>query len=73
MDNTTLAIDQDLVLGLSRNLKDILRQNIIGIDGGIAKCADYLREQPAIVAKREELERKRSRLDAAKMELMQIF
>lgn len=75
-DNVPMAIDHELVLGLvrGRGLQSALLQGL-GITGpqGVQRCREYLREPPDVVARREELEKRRERLTAARTELMNMW
>ncbi|KAL4066185.1 P-loop containing nucleoside triphosphate hydrolase protein [Scleroderma citrinum] len=72
VDMVPLAIDNEAVRGLERNLEQVLRDGLqlTGIDAH-ERCAAMLEEFPAVVARRSELTRKLERLKAAKVELRQ--
>ncbi|KAH9924573.1 P-loop containing nucleoside triphosphate hydrolase protein [Fomitopsis serialis] len=74
-DNVPNAIDHELVLGLNRGkaLDAVLRKEL-GVSGpdGYRLCAEYLREDGNVAARREELRNKRERLNKARKELMRL-
>ncbi|KAI0925224.1 hypothetical protein AcW1_007088 [Taiwanofungus camphoratus] len=76
VDNVSMAIDYELVLGLNRDgaLENALREGlgIIGPDGH-RRSREYLQEHRDVVTRRQELEKRRERLDKAKTELMDLF
>lgn len=67
------AIDHEAVRGLERNLEQTLRDGLqlTGPDAH-ERCALMLQEPPAIATKRQEITRKLERLQAAKVELLQL-
>ena len=76
VDNVPGAIDYELVLGLDRGqaLEKALRAGL-GIDSAdaVAKCKDYIREPRHIAERREELMKKRERLDTARRQLSEAW
>lgn len=74
-DNVPNAIDHELVLGLNRGqtLEATLRTKL-GVSGpdGYRLCAEYLREDGNVAARREDLRNKRERLNKARKELMRL-
>ncbi|KAI0782953.1 P-loop containing nucleoside triphosphate hydrolase protein [Abortiporus biennis] len=75
VDNVPMAIDYELILGLDRDcaLEKAIRAGL-GITGpdGHKRCEELLREPAKIRALRDDLEKKRDRLKAAKKELMTL-
>ncbi|KAI0782967.1 P-loop containing nucleoside triphosphate hydrolase protein [Abortiporus biennis] len=75
-DNVPMAIDHELILGLDRDraLENALRKGL-GITGpdGYQRCKDFLQEPPNVVARRDELQKKLDRLEAAKKELLDLW
>ncbi len=71
-----MAIDYELILGINRNgrLEKVLynRLGVTGIDS-TKRCREYLSEPPHIVARRKDLEKRRTRLESAKRELMDLW
>lgn len=77
VDNVALAIDRDLVRGIAKGIRGLLRKKLISGDplksNGTDRCKELLMEHPAVVSRRIYLERMYYRLNAANRELMQIF
>ncbi|KAI0343433.1 hypothetical protein BDW22DRAFT_1355868 [Trametopsis cervina] len=75
VDNVPNAIDHELILGMNRDrrLEDVLHDGL-GVTESDAKqrCAEYLSDPPHITSRRNELQRRRERLESAKKELMNI-
>lgn len=68
-----LAIDYEFVLGIERDIEYALYKGLkISGPDGIKICKDLLQEPPNISTRREELQKKLSRLRAARMELMTV-
>ena len=68
MDNVYLVVDYDYVQGLSRDLECTLHQAVMTGDSN-ERCQKLLQDAPNIFARREELQRRLERLEAAKAEL----
>ncbi|KAI5117952.1 hypothetical protein M0805_004717 [Coniferiporia weirii] len=74
VDNVPLAVDYDFVQGLGRNMQSALYKSIIqGSGNAHQRCRALLEESPLVSSQRESLERRRKRLEAAKVELMGIW
>ena len=74
-DLVPMAIDQELLRGLDwdRGLQPTLAKGLgITGPGSLDKAKEYLRELPDIKSRRESLQKKRERLQAAKRELQSI-
>ncbi|KAI0764302.1 P-loop containing nucleoside triphosphate hydrolase protein [Trametes elegans] len=75
-DNVPMAIDYELVLGLDRNeaLEKALRVGL-GIGGvdGHKHCKEYIQEPRHISERREELLKKRERLETARHKLNEVW
>ena len=71
-----MAIDHELVLGLNKNmmLEKVLYQGL-GITGNDAsrRCKEYLSEPPQVTARRNDILKKKERLETAKRELMDLW
>ena len=67
------AIDYEAVLGIERNLVQTLRDGLqlTGPDAH-ERCALMLQEHPAVATKRHDIMMKLERLQAAKLELLQL-
>ena len=75
-DNIPMAIDYELVLGLDRDqaLEKALRKGLgIGSPDALAQCAEYIREPRNTAERREELMKKRERLEMARRELSTVW
>jgi ubiquinone/menaquinone biosynthesis C-methylase UbiE len=69
-DNVPLVIDCDLVLGIGEDISSVLQEAFrIGDPEGIQICKDLVQQPREISARREELQKKLSRLDEARKEL----
>ncbi|CAL1711881.1 unnamed protein product [Somion occarium] len=75
-DLVPMAIDHELILALDRDraLETALLKGL-GITGAEAyqKCKEFLQEAPNVVARREELQKKRDRLVTAQQELVDLW
>lgn len=75
VDNVSMAIDHELVLGLNhgRALEAALLKGL-GIAGpdGFQRCKEFLQESPHVMSRREELQKRYERLESAKKELMDL-
>jgi len=73
VDNVPLAIDQELVRGIERDILPTLTGGL-GIHGpdGIRICRDLSQESPNIAGRREELMKKLERLEKASEELLRV-
>ena len=75
-DNIPMAIDYELVLGLDRDqaLEKALRKGL-GISGtdALEQCAEYIKEPRHIAERREELMKKRERLEKARRQLAEAW
>ncbi|OSC98818.1 hypothetical protein PYCCODRAFT_1417176 [Trametes coccinea BRFM310] len=75
-DNVPMAIDYELVLGLDRDqaLEKALRRDL-GIGGPDAhvRCKEYLQEPRHVADRREELMKKRERLETARRKLTEVW
>ncbi len=71
-----MAVDYELVLGLDRGrtFEQALRKNL-GIGGADShvQCAEYIREPRHIAERREELMKKRERLETARKQLTEVW
>lgn len=71
-----MAIDHDLILGLNRDgiLGRVLRKEL-GVTGpdGFKYCQEYLKEPEDILARRDELRKKKERLEKAMKELTDMW
>ncbi|EGO00515.1 hypothetical protein SERLA73DRAFT_166837 [Serpula lacrymans var. lacrymans S7.3] len=73
VDIIPLAIDHDLVLGLERGIQKAIVEDLQLTGPDVQeRCRFLLQEQPGIRSKREELERKRKRLNTAKEEIRHL-
>lgn len=72
-DNIPLAIDHELVRGITRNILSILNTGL-GINGrdGLRICKELAQENPRVSSLREELRKKLERLDDASQELLKV-
>ena len=69
-DNVPLVIDCDFVLGVGEDVSSVLQEALkIGDPEGIQICRDLAQQPSDISARREELQKKLSRLDEARKEL----
>ncbi|KAJ8697219.1 hypothetical protein PTI98_007017 [Pleurotus ostreatus] len=73
VDNIPLAIDQELIFGLERDILPTLYAGL-GLNGanGTRICQELTQESPQVAGKREELKKKMERLSAASRELLSI-
>lgn len=73
VDNIPLAIDQELIFGLERDILPTLYAGL-GLNGadGARICQELTQESPQVAGKREELKKKMERLSAAGRELLSI-
>ncbi|KAL4066184.1 P-loop containing nucleoside triphosphate hydrolase protein [Scleroderma citrinum] len=73
VDAVSMALDYEVIRGLERNLEQTLRDGLqlTGLDAH-ERCAMMLQEPPAIATKRNEVMRKLERLQAAKVEILQL-
>ncbi|KAL1690988.1 P-loop containing nucleoside triphosphate hydrolase protein [Schizophyllum commune] len=73
VDNIPLAIDQELVYGIERDMYSALMAglHVNGPDGDHL-CREYAQESPQAASKREELEKKLERLSGASEELLNL-
>jgi hypothetical protein len=66
-DNVPLAIDCDFVLGVGEGISSVLQEAFkIGDPEGRQICMDLVQQPSDISARREELQKKLSRLDEAR-------
>ncbi|TBU52257.1 P-loop containing nucleoside triphosphate hydrolase protein [Dichomitus squalens] len=76
VDNIPNTIDYELILGLDRDqaLDKALRKGL-GIGGGdaLAQCAEYIKEPRHVAERREELLKKRERLETARKQLTEVW
>ncbi|KAI8978167.1 P-loop containing nucleoside triphosphate hydrolase protein [Trametes punicea] len=75
-DNVPMAIDYELVLGLDREqaLEKALRTGLgIGSPDAHARCKEYIQEPRQIAERREELMKKRERLETARKQLAEMW
>lgn len=75
-DNVPMAIDYELVLGLDRDqaLEKALRKGLgIGGQDALEQCAEFIREPRHVAERREELMKKRERLDTARRQLTEVW
>ncbi|KAH9925885.1 P-loop containing nucleoside triphosphate hydrolase protein [Epithele typhae] len=75
-DCIPMALDHELVLALDRDqaLEKALHAGLgIGGDGGRAQCAEYIREPRHVAERREELMKKRERLETARKQLADVW
>jgi hypothetical protein len=72
-DNVPLAIDHELVRGITRNVLSALNSGL-GIHGpdGLRICQELAQEKPDIANRREELRKRLERLTEANHELMKF-
>ena len=71
-----MAIDYELVLGLDRDqaFEKALRKGLgIGGEDSLAQCAEYIKEPRSIAERREELMKKRERLETARKQLTEVW
>ncbi len=71
-----MTIDYELVLGLDRDqaLEKALRKGLgIGGADSVAQCSEYIKEPRQIAERREELLKKRERLETAKRQLSDVW
>ena len=71
-----MAIDYELVLGLDRDqaLEKALRKGLgIGGANALAQCAEYLKEPRGVSDRRDELLKKRERLEMARRQLTEAW
>lgn len=74
IDNVPMTIDHALCCGLKVNLEAVLFKGVdISGSGGYDHCKELLSEPEDIVARRDELQKRRSRLVNGRDELMQAF
>jgi hypothetical protein len=72
-DVVPMAIDHELVLGVSCNVLAILSKGLkIQGDNGKEICREFARESPQDAGRREELHKKLERLQNASRELLNI-
>jgi len=69
-DNIPLAIDQELIFGISRGITEVLHVQL-GIQGskGYEVCAELAQEDPILADQRLELSTRLERIDRAIAEL----
>ena len=73
-DNVPMILDQSLVLALEEALPRALTVKLpLSGPNAIAECEALLRPSDDIVAKRQELERRRTLLEGARRELKSIW
>ncbi|KAF9807180.1 hypothetical protein IEO21_08339 [Rhodonia placenta] len=76
VDYVPMAIDHELVLGLSRDgsLENVLLKGL-GITGaeGQRRCQEFLQEPRDVVKRRQELQKRWERLETARKELMDLW
>ena len=75
-DNIANAIDDELVLGLDRGqaLEKALRTGLgIGGPDVHARCKEYIQEPRQIADRREELMKRRERLETARKQLAEVW
>ncbi|KAI0753564.1 P-loop containing nucleoside triphosphate hydrolase protein [Daedaleopsis nitida] len=75
-DNIPMAVDFELVLGLDRGqaFEKALRKGLgIGGEDSAARCAEYVKEPRHIAERREELQKKRERLETARKQLTELW
>lgn len=74
VDNVPQAVDRGLVRRLSEDIRETLFHAIVQ-DGSDARkrCRKLLREAPVVASKRDTLQKKLDRLEAAKKELMNVW
>ncbi|KAI0740579.1 P-loop containing nucleoside triphosphate hydrolase protein [Earliella scabrosa] len=75
-DMVPMAIDYELVLGLDRDqaFEKALRKGLgIGGEDSLAQCAEYIKEPRSIAERREELMKKRERLETARKQLTEVW
>ena len=71
-----MAIDYELVLGLDRDqaLEKAIRKGLgIGGADSVTHCSELIKEPRNIAERREELLKKRERLDTARKQLMETW
>ena len=76
IDNIPNTIDYELVLGLDRDqaLDKALRKGLgIGGADAVAHCAEYIKEPRHVAERREELMKKRERLEMARRQLTEAW
>ncbi len=76
IDNIPNTIDYELVLGLDREqaLDKALRKGLgIGGADAVAHCAEYIKEPRHVAERREELMKKRERLEMARRQLTEAW
>jgi len=74
IDNVPMTIDHALLCGLKVNLESVLFKGVdISGSRGYDHCKELLSEPEDIVARRDELQKRRSRLMIGRDELMQAF
>ncbi|KAJ8514913.1 hypothetical protein ONZ45_g7596 [Pleurotus djamor] len=73
VDNIPLAIDEELIFGLQRNILDTLYAGL-GLNGadGLRICKELSQESHQVAGRREELKKRWERLSAASHELLSI-
>jgi hypothetical protein len=70
IDNVPLAIDCDFVLGVGEDMSSVLQEALkIGEPEGVQICKDLAEQPSEVSARRDELQKKLSRLDDARKEL----
>ncbi|KAF4598880.1 hypothetical protein EYR38_007292 [Pleurotus pulmonarius] len=73
VDNIPLAIDQELILGLERDILPTLYSRLgLNSEDGMRICQELTQESPQVAGKREELKKRWERLSAASRELLSI-
>jgi ubiquinone biosynthesis protein UbiJ len=71
IDNIPGLIDAKFVKALAKDLQaNLIREFKLGQPEAHAKCAEYLTEDPAIVAKRTELAQRMKMLEGVRKDLM---
>jgi Dynamin GTPase effector domain len=74
VDNVPKAIDEDLVLGVAKDLRDALVSGLgLDLPDAHERCARYLAEHPRIAEKRDRLSARKNRLELALGELDMVF
>ena len=74
VDMVPMTLDQGLIRGLTSGLENALFVGL-GVSGpqGFENCRRLLQEPPNIVERRDELKKRRDRLNSARRELMDVF
>ncbi|KAI0057528.1 hypothetical protein BV25DRAFT_1841634 [Artomyces pyxidatus] len=73
IDSVPQAVDCDYVNGMHKGLLDVLVRDIMRGPDVRERCRQFLREDPALSMRREELEGKRDRLEKTQTKFMQLF